>query len=211
MRLTGGSGPVTVVCLAAHPDDVEIGCGATLLALRESRGISGAVLTMTGGAERQDEARDAARAFTADALETHFAGLPDGRLPEHWGAVKTALHEVARRVPAPDLVFAPRPDDAHQDHRLVGELTTTVWRGPTVLHYEIPKWDGDLARPNVYVPVTAEQARRKIELLTSCYPSQVDRAWWDDEMFLGHLRIRGIEAQHRYAEAFTTYKTVLEP
>jgi LmbE family N-acetylglucosaminyl deacetylase len=209
MRLSDGNGPMTVVCLAAHPDDVEIGCGATLLALGESREVSGTILTMTGSAEREDESRAAAEAFLPGA-GAYFAGLPDGRLPEHWGRVKATMHEVAERVPAPDLVLAPRIDDAHQDHRLVGELASTVWRGPTVLHYEIPKWDGDLGRPNLYVPVTADQARRKVELLDACYPSQAGRGWWDAETFLGLLRIRGIEAGSRYAEAFTTHKTVLE-
>jgi len=120
------AGHLTVVALAAHPDDVEIACGGTLLGLAERGGVYVHLLTLTGTPEREAEAREAAEAFLPAATSSHFAGLPDGRLPEHWGAVKGALHALARRVPAPDVVLAPRVDDAHQDHRLVGELAPTV-------------------------------------------------------------------------------------
>ena len=96
-------------------------------------------------------------------------GLPDGRLPAHWNETKESLEDVASRV-HPDLVFAPRVDDAHQDHRLVGSLATTVWRDALVLHYEIPKWDGDLGAPTHFVGLTAEEARRKVQLLNESYP-----------------------------------------
>lgn len=197
-----------VVCLAAHPDDVEIACGGTLLALAERPGASADFLTLTGDPLREAEAADAAKAFVP-AASSVFAGLPDGRLPEHWGAAKRALHEHAERHPAPHVVLAPRPDDAHQDHRLVGELAGTVWRDALVLHYEIPKWDGDMGRPAAYVPVAEALARRKVELLDRHYPSQRGHDWWDPEVFLGLMRLRGMECRERYAEAYTVRKAVL--
>jgi LmbE family N-acetylglucosaminyl deacetylase len=135
-------------------------------------------------------------------------GLRDGFLPTHWGAVKEALEQVSRSMTA-DVVFAPRPDDAHQDHRLIAELAPTVWRDALMLHYEIPKWDGDLGRVSHYVALEPEIARRKVELLHECFPSQAGRDWWDDETFLSLMRIRGVECRRRYAEGFTVTKALL--
>jgi LmbE family N-acetylglucosaminyl deacetylase len=112
---------------------------------------------------------------------------------------------------SPDLVIAPSADDAHQDHRVIGELVPTVFRDQLYLAYEIPKWDGDLSRPTVYVPLSAEVARRKVELLNTCYPSQHHRDWWDDEVFLGLARLRGMECRAPYAEAFRCAKSVIVP
>ena len=206
--LTLPAGPLDVVCLAAHPDDVEIACGGTLLALAD-RGVRAAFLTLTGTPEREAEARAAAQAFVPGAT-SHFASLRDGRLPDAWRATKDALHEHAERNPAPQLVLAPRTDDAHQDHRLVGELAPTVWRDALVLHYEIPKWDGDMGRPSVYVPVPDDAARRKVALLHEHYPSQKAHDWWDDEVFLGLMRLRGMECRSRYAEGFAVTKALLD-
>lgn len=201
------AGPLEVVCLAAHPDDVEIGGGGLLLSLAARGQVTGHWLTLTGSRERTVEAEHAADAFLPGSSTT-FLGLPDGRLPQYWGEVKEALHAFGG-TRTPDLVLAPRPDDAHQDHRLLGTMAPTVWRDALVLHYEIPKWDGDLGRPNVYVPVADELARRKCELLQAHYPSQRERDWWDDEYFFGFLRMRGVEARTRYAEAFTVAKATL--
>ena len=126
-----------------------------------------------------------------------------------WGEAKQTLENVATRI-APQLIFAPRVDDAHQDHRLLGRLVTTVWRDALVLHYEIPKWDGDMCAPTHYVVAsTRPAARARSTLLDASYPSQVGRDWWDDELFLGLMRIRGVEARSRYAEAFVAAKVVL--
>jgi LmbE family N-acetylglucosaminyl deacetylase len=100
-------------------------------------------------------------------------------------------------------------DDAHQDHRLLGAMAPTVWRDALVLHYEIPKWDGDLGRSNCYVPISPELGQRKVSLLNKHYPSQQSRDWWDDETFFALMRIRGMERRSRYAEAFQTSKAVL--
>ncbi|MDE9364310.1 PIG-L family deacetylase [Luteipulveratus sp. YIM 133132] len=196
-----------VVCLGAHPDDIEIGCGATVLMLADDvrRVVRNVVLT--GSEERAREAEHAAKLFGATG-GVQCLDLPDGRLPAHWDATKEALEDVARAGDA-DLVLAPSPEDAHQDHRLIGELATTVWRDSLVLHYEIPKWDGDLGRPTHYVPVDDATAQRKIDGLFQAYPSQHGRDWWDEEMFRGLMRLRGMECRARYAEAFVVRKALL--
>ena len=158
-----------VLCLGAHPDDIEIGCGGTLLALSARFCIRTRHVVMTGTDDRRLEAQRAAELFVPGAVTT-FGGLRDGRLPASWHTVKQVLEDVAGEV-RPDLVLCPRLDDAHQDHRLVAELVPTVWRDSLVMHYEIPKWDGDLGRTTHYVPLTEEQAHRKVELLTKAYPS----------------------------------------
>jgi LmbE family N-acetylglucosaminyl deacetylase len=200
-------GPLTVLCVGAHPDDIEIGCGGTLLRLAAARRITARNVVMTGTTERRAEAENAAAAFlpgsTVDVL-----GLPDGRLPAHWDAVKDALESVATAI-RPDVIFAPRRDDSHQDHRLVAELISTAWRDSLVLRYEIPKWDGDLRPVSHYVPLAEPDARRKVELLDKSYPSQVGRDWWDEDTFLGLMRLRGIECRARYAEGFVVDKATI--
>jgi LmbE family N-acetylglucosaminyl deacetylase len=207
-KLSLPSGPLQLVCLAAHPDDIEIAAGGTLLALAERGDVEGHWLTLTGSPERRAEAKSAARAFLPDS-QSSFHALPDGRLPAHWNEVKDILHDFAAALPDADLVLAPRMDDAHQDHRLLGTMAPTVWRDALVLHYEIPKWDGDLGRANCYVPISPELGQRKVSLLNEHYRSQHDRDWWDDETFLALMRIRGMECRSRYAEAFQATKAVL--
>jgi LmbE family N-acetylglucosaminyl deacetylase len=205
-------GPLSVLCLGAHPDDIEIGCGGTLLALGATGRVSATHVILTGTEDRQVEGRHAAQLFWKDATatpEVTIFGLPDGRLPGAWHQVKQALEDAAADL-RPDVVFAPRVDDSHQDHRLIGRLVTTVWRNCPVLHYEIPKWDGDLQPVTHYVPLTREQAVTKIRLLHEAYPSQRAHDWWDEETFLGILRLRGVECRSRYAEGFMCRKTVLE-
>jgi LmbE family N-acetylglucosaminyl deacetylase len=198
----------SVVVIGAHPDDIEIGAGGLLLSLA-GRPSRVRYLVMTGTEERHAEARAAANAFMPDAdLGFTLLDLPEGRLPAVWDRVKEALESVARSE-APDLVIAPSTADAHQDHRTIGEIVPTVFRDHLCLGYEIPKWDGDLGRPSVYHPLPEDVARRKVELLHKCYPSQRGRDWWDDEVFLGLARLRGMECRSRYAEAFTCTKLIL--
>lgn len=205
-------GRLRVTCLGAHPDDVEIGCGGTLLELAASRDLDVTTFVPTGDPGRHEEARKAmARFLPGVEVDARLSGLPDGRLPAHWAEVKDALEEVANSTPAPDVVFAPRLDDAHQDHRLVGELAATVWRDALVLRYEIPKWDGDLGRATHYVPLPPGVARQKVDLLHECFPSQSGRDWWDDETFFGLMRLRGVECRATYAEAFVVDKAVVRP
>ena len=206
-------GVAHLVALGAHPDDIEIGAGGTLLTLAAaSPGLRVHYVLLSGTPERQAEARAAAAAFLPGAELTYaMHQLPDGRLPAHWGGAKEVIEAAARAVPAADLVLAPSSQDAHQDHRTVAELVPTAFRDALVLHYEIPKWDGDLGRPTVYLPLDEPTARRKVELLHASFPSQKDRGWWDDEVFLGLARLRGMECRARYAEAFGCHKAVLRP
>ena len=201
-------GRLDVLCVGAHPDDIEIGCGGTLLTLQGRSRTTVRGLVLTGTVERRKEAEAALPRFFPGATVRAF-DLPDGRLPAHWDAVKSTLEETAEEL-RPTVVLAPRPDDAHQDHRLVGRLVSTVWRDALILHYEIPKWDGDFGSPNVYVRLTDADAWRKIELLNECFPSQLHRDWWDDEFFSGVLRLRGVESRVRYAEGFLSAKVLLD-
>lgn len=209
LRPTGGA-PLSVLALGAHPDDVEIAAGGALLTLAERHpGLRVRYVLLTGEPERQAEARAAARAFTPGAsLEVSLHNLPDGRLPAVYGEVKEVLEGVARTF-RPDVILTPSPQDAHQDHRTVGGLVPTAFRDQLVLSYEIPKWDGDISRPNTYFPLTDEVARRKVELLGKCYPSQYGRDWWGEETFLALARLRGMECRAHYAEAFTCDKLII--
>jgi len=202
---------MSVLVIGAHPDDIEIGAGGTLLSLAESQpGLRACYIVLTGSADRRLEARQAAHAFLPGADSTvKLLDLPEGRLPAAWGQVKEALEDIAPSC-SPDVVIAPSRDDAHQDHRTIGEVVTTVFRDQLYLAYEIPKWDGDLSRPSMYFPLSADTARRKVELLHKCFPSQRRRDWWDDEVFLGLARLRGMECRAPYAEAFTCMKSVIQ-
>jgi LmbE family N-acetylglucosaminyl deacetylase len=205
-------GPLSVLAIGAHPDDIEIGAGGLLLDLAERyRGLQARYVVLTGTPERQLEARAAAAAFLPSAdLTVDLHDLPEGRFPAIWGQVKEVLEQAARSC-SPDVIIAPSGADAHQDHRTIGEIVPTVFRDQLYLAYEIPKWDGDLGRPTMYLPLSAPAARRKAELLHKCFPSQHGRDWWDDEVFLGLARLRGMECRAPYAEAFTCTKCVILP
>jgi LmbE family N-acetylglucosaminyl deacetylase len=201
--LTFSERPRGVLALGAHPDDVEIGCGGMLLRLAQRwPGLPVTVVVLTGTPLRHEEARTAAQLFLPGCEVTLRAhSLPDGRLPSVWGDVKQHLEDLAADV---DVVLAPRTDDAHQDHRTVAEIAPTVWRDHLVLGYEIPKYDGDMGRPAVYVPLDEETVREKVRLLAKAYPSQAGRDWWDEETFLGLARLRGMECK-----AFAVTKATL--
>jgi LmbE family N-acetylglucosaminyl deacetylase len=201
----------SVVVLGAHCDDIAIGAGGTLLTLCEANpGVRVDALVLSGGGTaREDEERAALTAFCPAAdLEVTVHKLPDGRLPAHWDEAKSVLEELRTRT-APDLILAPRTDDAHQDHRGLAKLVPTAYRDHLVLGYEIVKWDADLGRPNTYQPLSPEIAEKKVSLLQQHYPSQRHRPWYDREAFLGLARIRGIECHARYAEAFHVTKLTL--
>jgi LmbE family N-acetylglucosaminyl deacetylase len=202
--------PLAVLAIGAHPDDIEIGAGGTLLGLAESQpGLRVHYVVITGTPDRQAEARQAAAEFLPDAdLTVELHDVPEGRLPARWARVKDLLEEVARSY-VPDVIIAPQLDDAHQDHRTIAEILPTVFRDQLTLGYEIPKWDGDMGRPTMYAPMSADVVQRKIELLHKCFPSQLARDWWDDEVFRGLARLRGMECRAPYAEAFTCTKSVI--
>lgn len=209
---SSSSAPLSLLVAGAHPDDIEIGAGGTLLSLAQSYPrLRVRYVVLTGTPARRLEARDAASAFLPGAdVTVELHDLPEGRLPVAWGAVKDVIEQVARSW-QPDLVIAPSGHDAHQDHRVIGQILPTVFRDALYLAYEIPKWDGDLGQPGVYVPLPPALALQKVELLNKCFPSQHQRDWWDDQVFLGLARLRGIECRQRYAEAFTCTKSVVLP
>jgi LmbE family N-acetylglucosaminyl deacetylase len=200
-----------VVVLGAHCDDIAIGAGGTLLTLCQANpGVRVDALVLSGGGtDREDEERAALRAFCPGAdLDVTVHKLPDGRLPANWDEAKNSLEELRGRT-NPDVILAPRTDDAHQDHRGLALLVPTAFRDHLVLGYEIVKWDGDLGRPNAYQALSAELAEKKVSLLQQHYASQRHRPWYDREAFLGLARIRGIECHERYAEAFFVTKLSL--
>jgi len=203
-----------VVALGAHCDDIEIGAGGLLLQLAACHpGARVHALVLTSTPERAAETAASLQAFTAGLdLDLTVLDLPDGRLPAHWAAVKEAVEGAGARAHAAggaDLVLAPARNDLHQDHRLLAELAPTVFRSHLVLGYEIVKWDGDLGRPAVHVPAPVDVAERKFELVAEHYVSQRERDWFDREVFLGLMRLRGVECHERYAEAFYCDKLVL--
>jgi LmbE family N-acetylglucosaminyl deacetylase len=203
-------GPLAVLAIGAHPDDIEIGAGATLLGMAESHpALRAHYVVVTGSPDRQLEARHAASEFLPGAnLTVELHDLPEGRLPARWGQVKDLLEDVASSY-APDIIIAPQPDDAHQDHRTIAEILPTVFRDHLSLGYEIPKRDGDFGRPAMYFPMSADMVRRKVELLHKCFPSQHSRDWWDEEVFRGLARLRGMECGANYAEAFSCAKSLV--
>jgi len=204
--------PLSVLAVGAHPDDIEIGAGGLLLSLaRAQPELSLRYLVLTGTPARHDEARAAVAAFAPGAgLSISLHDLPEGRLPANWAQAKDLIEAEARHA-VPDLVLAPSPDDAHQDHRTVGEIVPTVFRDALYLGYEIPKWDGDLGRPAVYIPATRAQMARKIELLERHFGTQRSKDWFTPDTFEGLARLRGIEcrAADGVAEAFHSPKLAL--
>lgn len=204
-----------VLVIGCHADDIEIGCGGTLLALARANPdleVDWVVLAAEGG--RADEARASAEGFLAGVATSRVEvlGFRDGFLPYLGGEVKDAFEALKGRVD-PQLVLTHAGYDFHQDHRLACELTWNTFRNHAILEYEIPKVDGDLGRPNFFVPLSADVVEQKLALLERYFPSQAGRHWFDSELFLGLMRLRGMEcvAPDRYAEAFTARKTVLAP
>jgi LmbE family N-acetylglucosaminyl deacetylase len=202
-----------VLALGSHSDDIEIGCGATLLALTRARPdveVTWVVLGADG--RREQEARASAEAFTAAAARSEVVvhGFRDGFFPYIGAEVKDVFEELKGWL-EPDLILTHARQDLHQDHRLVCELTWNTWRNHLILEYEIPKYDGDLGTPNVFVPVSEEVAREKVRLVLEAFESQSQKHWFDEELFLGLMRVRGMEgrAQSGYAEAFTCRKLSL--
>ncbi len=209
----GASRPLRVLCLGAHCDDIEIGCGGTLLRLLSERpGCDVRWAVFSGTAERESEARASARDFLACAGS---AQVTVGRFRESYfpfvGAEIKDAFERLREQFEPELVFSHRLEDRHQDHRSVAELTWNTFRDHWIVEYEVAKYEGDLGSPNAFVPLTAELARRKVELLVAHYRSQSARPWFRGETFEALMRLRAVEcnAPEGWAEAFHCRKLVL--
>jgi LmbE family N-acetylglucosaminyl deacetylase len=213
LQLAASGDRLSVLCLGAHSDDIEIGAGATLLSMQE-RGVRLDVhwCVLSGGSEREREARASAADFlsAAQSSQVEVMSFKDSFFPEQGDTIKSWFTALRERVD-PDLILTHRKEDAHQDHRQVCRLTWNTFRDHCILEYEIPKWDGDMGKPNLYVPISASALKRKIDLLITHFGSQRSKQWFDSETFLGLARLRGMEcrAPERYAEAFVGRKLVL--
>lgn len=207
-----GSGVRHVLAVGAHSDDIEIGCGGTLLALADAYPEAAFTwVVLTGTDERQAEAAASAAAFfgPARAPRVHCGGFRDGFLPHEPG-----VKELFERVKAelnPDVIFTHQRNDLHQDHRAAAELALQTFRDHLVLGYEVPKYDGDLGAPNVLVPLDRATVDRKVTHLMTHFASQRGKRWFTDDLFRALMRLRGMEANagDGYAEGFYAHKVVL--
>ena len=202
-----------VLCIGAHCDDIEIGCGGTLLRLLERNPeLEVHYFILSSDALREREARDAACRLLGEAAEKRVEVLSfrDGFLPFVGGEVKECFEALKRRV-RPDVIFTHTRGDLHQDHRLVAELTWNTFRDHLILEYEIPKYDGDLGAPNLFVPLAEAHVARKLEIVLGAFASQRTRRWFDEATFRALLRLRGVECNADHAEAFHARKLVLGP
>ncbi len=209
---TPGEGPKRVLAVGAHADDIEIGCGGTLLRLAaEFPELEVDWVVLCSNAERKREAEASAEAFLAGVKRKRIVvkSHRDGFLPYAGAAVKEDF-EALKALGSPDLVFTHYRDDRHQDHRCVSDLTWNTWRNHLVLEYEIPKWDGDLGSPGVFAALPAATLERKIDLLMKAFPSQASKPWFTPDLFRALPRIRGMEcvAPERLAEAFYCRKAM---
>jgi LmbE family N-acetylglucosaminyl deacetylase len=210
---SAGAGPAHILCLGAHSDDIEIGCGGTVLRLAEQYPdcmFQWVVFSAVGN--RQEEARRGASHFVkAKNLKGPILkNFQDGFLPFVGAEVKKVFEDLKQNV-VPDVILTHYRKDAHQDHRLIAELTWNTFRNHLILEYEIPKYDGDMGQPNVFVPLEREVSTKKVEYLMDCFPSQQTKAWFQRDTFLSLLRLRGMEcnAPSGHAEAFYCSKLVL--
>jgi LmbE family N-acetylglucosaminyl deacetylase len=199
--------------LGAHCDDIEIGCGGSILSwVAQTQDLSITWVVFSSSAERRAEALRSADAFLAGAKEKRVLvrDFRDGFFPYVGGSIKESFEELKRECD-PDLIFTHHRHDLHQDHRLVSELTWNTFRDHMILEYEIPKYDGDLGSPNVFVPLAEAICLQKIDRLLSLFPSQVGKHWFSRELFMAILRLRGMEGniESGYAEAFYCRKAVL--
>jgi LmbE family N-acetylglucosaminyl deacetylase len=208
-----GARPLRILCLGAHCDDIEIGCGATLLALQAAGRVEQIDwVVLSGSAVRRAEAAHAMRLLVEEGARGDLlhGGFQDGHFPGQYREIK-AFFESLKERPRADLVFTHEREDRHQDHRIVNEMTWNTFRDQLVLEYEIPKWDGGLGQTNLYVPVTRAHGERKIEILFQAYASQSGRDWFTRDTFEAILRLRGLEARAPggWAEAFYARKLLL--
>ncbi|MBV9377917.1 MAG: PIG-L family deacetylase [Alphaproteobacteria bacterium] len=197
--------PLSILCLGAHSDDIEIGAGGTILTLlRRFPGSHVHWVVLSALAERAREARASANVFLgyAGASDVRLLTFRDGFFPAQFEAIKEAF-EMLKGV-RPNLVLTHHRSDHHQDHRVVAELTWNTFRNHLILEYEIPKYDPDLGNPNLFVPITSEDAQAKVTALMSHFASQHGRTWFTPDTFLGLMRIRGVQAAAAsgLAEAF---------
>ena len=201
-----GTVPLRILCIGAHSDDIEIGCGGTILRLAAEHpncAIQWVVFNAIG--PRADEARRGAEAFAGKNISRGplLKAFRDGFMPFVGGEVKIVFEELKEKV-SPDLIFTHNRQDAHQDHRLLAELTWNTFRDHLILEYEIPKYDGDLGQPSVFVPLDDETCQRKVHYILDTFKTQRAKRWFEASTFLSLMRLRGMECNSfsGYAEAF---------
>ena len=202
-----------ILCLGAHSDDIEIGCGGTILTLLEAQSdlhVDWIVFT-GGGGIREEEARASASAFLrgARSSQVQVQSFRDGFMP--FDAIPVKEYFESLKSLSPDLVLTHYHNDLHQDHRLLSQLTWNTFRDNLVLEYEIPKYDGGMGAPNMFCPLTPEVADRKVETLMQVFQSQRSHSWFTEDLFRGLMRLRGIEcnAPGAAAEGYYSRKTRL--
>jgi LmbE family N-acetylglucosaminyl deacetylase len=202
--------PLRLLCIGAHSDDIEIGCGGTVLRLLEEHpGSSVHWVVLSANEDRAREANASAADFLAAAGDSTVLvkGFRESYFPAAWTEIKDYFEDIKRRV-TPDLVLCHQRQDLHQDHRVVAELTWNTFRNHLVLEYEIPKYEGELPSPNAFVPLPRRTADRKVELLLKHFASQASRSWFKADTFHGLMSVRGVEcnASEGRAEAFVARK-----
>jgi LmbE family N-acetylglucosaminyl deacetylase len=211
----GSTAPLRVLCLGAHSDDIEIGCGGTVLQVASARpDTMFHWVVFSGEGEREREARHGANLFLRAACQHEITvkRFRDGFFPYVGSEIKEYFEELKSQV-SPDVVFTHFRRDRHQDHRVISDLTWNTFRDHLILEYETPKYDGDLGSPNCYVPLDETICRMKTDYLAAAFKSQQGKRWFSADTFRGLMRIRGIEAggPAGYAEAFYAHKVVLTP
>lgn len=209
----GGHKPLKVLCLGCHSDDIEIGCGGTILRLiKDYPGVKFYWVVFSAIGVRANEAQRAAELFAGpDHLEQLvLKEFPDGFMPFVGSEVKAIFEDLKNKV-SPDLILTHQRHDAHQDHRLICELTWNTFRNHLILEYEIPKYDGDMGQPSVFVPLDADACQIKVRHLMNSFGSQRSKTWFQESTFLSLMRLRGMEcnAPSGYAEAFYCRKLML--
>lgn len=212
LSLPQNGSSLKVLCLGAHSDDIEIGCGGTILRLAEEvQGLDIVWIVFGASGERDREARQSAALFldSVKRKEVIVQGFRDSYFPFEGAQIKNYFEEL--KAISPDLVFTHSRKDAHQDHRLLAELTWNSFRNHLILEYEIPKYDGDLGQPNFFVPLSQDVYERKVHYLMDVFGTQRSKQWFGEDTFKGLMRLRGMEcvAPSGYAEAFYCRKIVL--
>ncbi|CUS36571.1 putative LmbE-like protein [Candidatus Nitrospira nitrosa] len=204
---------LTVLCLGAHSDDIEIGCGGTLLRLLQDHPESTVVwVVFSARGPRKQEALKSARTLlhNAGTIRIITKTYKESFFPYHGETIKKCFEDLKATV-SPDLIFTHYREDLHQDHRIISELTWNTFRKHQILEYEVPKYDGDLGRPNFYVPLTTNYAQEKVAVLMRVFATQQIRPWFSEDTFFSLMRLRGVEANssEKHAEAFYARKVIL--
>jgi LmbE family N-acetylglucosaminyl deacetylase len=201
-----------ILCLGAHCDDIEIGCGGSILRLiDENEKAQVKWVVFTSNEVREKEALTSTSMFLENAIESDIIieKFKDGFLPYQGERVKEVFEKIKNSFD-PDIIFTHYREDLHQDHRLINELTWNTFRNHLILEYEILKYDGDIGNPNFFIPLDEQTADKKTELILANYHSQRDKNWFDKETFLSMLRLRGVESASKYSEAFYLRKAILQ-